>query len=150
MRGTGMNLVNEMQIEFSALPENEGFARVAVGVFLLPLDPITEDMEDIKTAVSEAVTNAIIHGYQNQFGMVRLAVQIYDDHHIEIEVSDKGIGIDNIEMAMQPLYTSCPELERSGMGFTVMETFMDSLSVISKRGNGTTIKMTKKLNLQDT
>ena len=145
-----MNLVNEMQIEFSALPENEGFARVAVGVFLLPLDPITEDMEDIKTAVSEAVTNAIIHGYQNQFGMVRLAVQIYDDHHIEIEVSDKGIGIDNIEMAMQPLYTSCPELERSGMGFTVMETFMDSLSVISKRGNGTTIKMTKKLNLQDT
>lgn len=145
-----MNLVNEMQIEFSALPENEGFARVAVGVFLLPLDPITEDMEDIKTAVSEAVTNAIIHGYQNQFGMVRLSVQIYDDHHIEIEVSDKGIGIDNIEMAMQPLYTSCPELERSGMGFTVMETFMDSLSVISKRGNGTTIKMTKKLNLQDT
>ena len=145
-----MNLVNEMQIEFRALPENECFARVAVGVFLLPLDPITEDMEDIKTAVSEAVTNAIIHGYQNQFGMVRLAVQIYDDHHIEIEVSDKGIGIDNIEMAMQPLYTSCPELERSGMGFTVMETFMDSLSVISKRGNGTTIKMTKKLNLQDT
>ena len=143
-----MNKINEMRIDFSAIPENEGFARVAVGVFLLPMDPNMEDMEDIKTAVSEAVTNAIIHGYRNQGGMIRLSAQIYEDRHLELEIRDCGVGIENVEKAMEPLYTSCPEMERSGMGFTVMETFMDSLTVLSNIGQGTTVRMTKQLSAQ--
>ena len=140
-----MNKINEMQLEFSAIPENEGFARVAVSVFLLPMDPSMEDIEDIKTAVSEAVTNAVIHGYQNRGGMIRLRAQLYDDRRLELEVCDHGIGIDDVQKAMEPLYTTGQATERSGMGFTVMETFMDSLSVISSIGHGTVVRMTKQL-----
>ena len=140
-----MNKINEMQLEFSAIPENEGFARVAVSVFLLPMDPSMEDIEDIKTAVSEAVTNAVIHGYQNKGGMIRLRAQLYDDRRLELEVCDHGIGIDDVQKAMEPLYTTGQATERSGMGFTVMETFMDSLSVISSIGHGTVVRMTKQL-----
>ena len=140
-----MNKINEMRIDFSALPENEAFARVAVGAFLLPLNPTMDEMEDVKTAVSEAVTNAIIHGYQNRGGMIRLAAELYEGRLGKIDIVDCGVGIDDVGKAREPLYTSSPEMERSGMGFTVMETFMDSLTVHSARGRGTTIHMEKKL-----
>lgn len=140
-----MNKINEMRIDFSALPENEAFARVAVGAFLLPLNPTMDEMEDVKTAVSEAVTNAIIHGYQNRGGMIRLAAELYEGKLVKIDIVDCGVGIEDVDKAREPLYTSSPEMERSGMGFTVMETFMDSLSVHSKRGRGTTIHMEKRL-----
>lgn len=140
-----MNKINEMRIDFAAQPENEAFARVAVGAFLLPLNPTLEEMEDVKTAVSEAVTNAIIHGYQGKGGMIRLSAELYEDKQIHIEVVDCGVGIADVAKAREPLYTSSPEMERSGMGFTVMETFMDSLSVQSAPGCGTTIHMEKKL-----
>ena len=140
-----MNKINEMRIDFAAQPENEAFARVAVGAFLLPLNPTLEEMEDVKTAVSEAVTNAIIHGYQGKGGMIRLSAELYEGKQIHIEVVDCGVGIADVAKAREPLYTSSPEMERSGMGFTVMETFMDSLSVQSATGCGTTIHMEKKL-----
>ena len=140
-----MNKINEMRIDFSALPENEAFARVAVGAFLLPLNPTMDEMEDVKTAVSEAVTNAIIHGYQNRGGMIRLAAELYEGKLVKIDIVDCGVGIEDVDKAREPLYTSSPEMERSGMGFTVMETFMDSLSVYSNRGRGTTIHMEKRL-----
>src|SRR5690606_20829983 len=121
----------------------ESFARVVVAAFASQLDPTLEELSDIKTAVSEAVTNAIIHGYEYGEGIIILEAKIMDDE-IEIIVEDKGIGIADIEKAMEPFYTSKPNLERSGMGFTVMETFMDSLEVESKKGEGTKVRMRKK------
>ncbi len=138
--------INEIQIDFTAVEENEAFARIAASAFLLPLNPTVEEIEDVKTAVSEAVTNAIIHGYRNMSGTIHMTAALYDDRHIELEIIDYGNGIADVEKAMEPLYTSCPEMERSGMGFTVMETFMDSLSVISSIGHGTTVRMSKQLN----
>lgn len=140
-----MKKINEMRIDFLAIPENEAFARVAVGAFLLPLNPTMEEMEDVKTAVSEAVTNAIIHGYAGKSGMVRLSAELYEGARVQLEVMDCGVGIPDVEQAMQPLYTSCPEMERSGMGFTVMEAFMDRLTVRSQPGRGTTVHMEKRL-----
>lgn len=137
--------INETHIEFSAVEENEAFARIAASAFMLSMNPTVEEIEDVKTAVSEAVTNAIIHGYHNMGGMIRMAVVLYDDRRIELEITDHGTGIADVEKAMEPLYTSCPEMERSGMGFTVMETFMDALSVISTIGHGTTVRMSKQL-----
>jgi stage II sporulation protein AB (anti-sigma F factor) len=133
---------NRIKIEFSSKSQNEGFARVAVAAFVSQLDPTIEEITDVKTAVSEAVTNAIIHGYGGQDGLVKIEAMI-KDAELTIIVSDEGVGIDNIELAMQPLYTSRPDLERSGMGFTVMETFMDSLEVKSEKGQGTNIIMKK-------
>ncbi len=133
-----------MRLSFKAISENEIFARVCVSAFILPLDPKVNDMTDIKTAVSEAVTNAIIHGYSLKEGDVELYCK-YIDNTVYIEVSDKGCGIEDIQLAKKPLYTSKPELERSGMGFTVMEAFMDSVEVNSKIGQGTVVKMFKKL-----
>lgn len=135
-----------MCIKFRALPENEVFARVCVSAFILPLDPKMNDMTDIKTAVSEAVTNAVIHGYEGAEGEVELKCGI-DGCTVYIEVRDCGCGIEDIQLAKKPLYTSKPELERSGMGFTVMEAFMDELEVISEPGKGTTIRMIKRLSL---
>ena len=135
---------NEMTLRMSAKSQNEAFARVAVAAFAAQLDPTVAEITDIKTAVSEAVTNAIIHGYEGQSGYVTLAAGI-SDHVITIEVTDEGLGIGDIEKAMEPLYTSKPEQERSGMGFTVMETFMDSLQVSSEPGRGTKVTMTKTL-----
>lgn len=137
--------INETHIEFSAVEENEAFARIAASAFMLSMNPTVEEIEDVKTAVSEAVTNAIIHGYHNMGGMIRMAAVLYDDRRIELEITDHGTGIADVEKAMEPLYTSCPEMERSGMGFTVMETFMDALSVISTIGHGTTVRMSKQL-----
>jgi stage II sporulation protein AB (anti-sigma F factor) len=133
---------NMFKIEFLSKSENESFARVAVAAFVSQLDPTIEEITDIKTAVSEAVTNAIIHGYENKKGFVKIEAYM-KDNGVTIEVIDDGVGIDDVEEAMQPLYTSRPDLERSGMGFTVMETFMDSLEVISQKGKGTKVIMKK-------
>lgn len=133
---------NFMKIEFLSKSQNESFARVAVAAFVSQLDPTIEEITDVKTAVSEAVTNAIIHGYQNGEGMVTIEAEL-KGNELTVVIKDHGIGIDNVELAMQPLYTSRPDLERSGMGFTVMETFMDSLEVISNPGSGTTVKLKK-------
>lgn len=137
---------NEMKLEFDAVSENEGFARVAVAAFITPLDPTLEEVADIKTAVSEAVTNAIIHGYAGWSGdepgkvEVRCCLRVL---HIEIE--DKGRGIADVEQAMEPLFTTRPDMDRSGMGFAFMEAFMDDLDVTSEPGRGTLVKMEKKL-----
>lgn len=133
---------NMMKIEFLSKSQNESFARVAVAAFASQLDPTIEELTDIKTAVSEAVTNSIIHGYENKEGIVKIEVHI-KDNELTIIVEDNGMGIENVEIAMQPLYTSRPDLERSGMGFTVMETFMDSLEVESEKNKGTRLIMKK-------
>lgn len=137
---------NKVSIEFVSISQNEGFARVAVAAFVSQLDPTVEEITDVKTAVSEAVTNSIIHGYENRKeGIIKIEASITNGE-ITIEISDKGKGIPDIDQAREPLYTSRPDLERSGMGFTVMETFMDSLEVSSKDGQGTRIVMKKKFN----
>ena len=140
---------NEMQLEFDAISENEAFARVAVAAFVAPLNPTIEELSDIKTAVSEAVTNAIIHGYedtlylQKENKVVMHCLIVGDVLHVEI--IDEGKGIENVEQAMEPLFTTKPEMDRSGMGFAFMEAFMDDLEVISESGMGTTVLMKKKL-----
>lgn len=135
---------NEMNLSFSSISENEAFARITVAAFISQLDPLVSDISDIKTAVSEAVTNAVIHGYENEEGIIYIFCG-YKDNTVYIDIWDKGKGIENVEMARQPLYTSKPELERSGMGFTVMETFMDTVNVKSSPGEGTKISMTKSI-----
>lgn len=136
---------NRIKIEFLSKSQNESFARVAVAAFASQLDPTIEEITDVKTAISEAVTNAIIHGYDSESEMVTIEASI-DGTELTVIVTDTGKGIDNLELAMQPLYTSRPDLERSGMGFTVMETFMDSLEVKSDKGKGTSIIMKKIFN----
>lgn len=137
-----MEYKNHMKLEFDSKSQNEAFARVVVAAFATQLDPTIEEIADIKTAVSEAVTNAIIHGYENQMGVVTVICNI-NNKELEIVVQDNGKGIEDIQQAMEPLYTSKPELERSGMGFTVMETFMDRIDVYSELGKGTSIRMVK-------
>lgn len=133
---------NSMKLEIPSKSQNEAFARVVVAAFASQLDPTIEELADIKTAVSEAVTNAIIHGYENKPGIVIIECKI-EGSKIEINISDRGNGISDISKAMEPFYTSRPELERSGMGFTVMETFMDELDVNSEVGKGTRVRMVK-------
>ncbi len=135
-----MQLINEMKLEFLSKSNNEAFARVVAAAFASQLDPTVEELADIKTAVSEAVTNAIIHGYEDTTGIVYMNCKLYDKG-IEITIRDNGKGIEDIDLARQPLYTSKPDLERSGMGFTVMESFMDEIKVESEPQKGTTITM---------
>ena len=135
---------NEMKLEFISKSSNEAFARVAVAAFASQLDPTIEELADIKTAVSEAVTNSIIHGYETKVGIVKVAGKLIGNK-IVIEVSDNGKGIENIDMAKEPLYTTKPNLERSGMGFTIMESFMDEIEVESILGLGTKITMSKTI-----
>lgn len=135
---------NEMKIEFLSKSSNEAFARIAVAAFVAQLDPTLEEIADIKTSVSEAVTNSIIHGYEGQIGIVKLVCKIAENE-VFIEISDTGKGIENIEMAKQPLYTTKANLERSGMGFTIMESFMDEVEVESTLGIGTKITMSKRI-----
>ena len=135
---------NEMKLEFISKASNESFARITVAAFAAQLDPSIEELADIKTAVSEAVTNCIIHAYENRLGVVRLSARLKEDEII-IEISDHGRGIENIEMAKEPLYTTKPNLERSGMGFTIMESFMDNVEIESVVGLGTKITMSKKI-----
>lgn len=138
-----MQLINEMKLEFLSKSSNEAFARVTAAVFVSQIDPTVEEIEEIKTAVSEAVTNAIIHGYDNGFGTVIMKCKLYQDRVI-IEVIDNGKGIEDIVKAREPLYTSRPDMERSGMGFTIMESFMDEVDVYSESGNGTKVIMAKQ------
>ena len=140
-----MEPINQMKLEFLSVPENEGFARVAVSAFAVQLDPTLDVLADIKTAVSEAVTNAIVHGYADAPGTVMITATLRDDGMLEVSVTDKGKGIADIAQAMQPFYTSQPEKERSGMGFSVMQTFMDKVTVESRVGEGTTVRMQKRL-----
>lgn len=140
---------NEMKLEFLSKANNEAFARITVAAFVSQLDPTIEEISDIKTAVSEAVTNSIVHGYENKIGIIKLTCKIADNE-IFIEISDSGKGIENIEMAKQPLYTTKPNLERSGMGFTIMESFMDNLEVESIIGVGTKVTMSKKIKIHRT
>ena len=141
-----MQIINEMKLEFMGVPENEGFARVAVSAFAVQLDPTLDVLADIKTAVSEAVTNAIVHGYADAAGgTVTVTAALQDDGMLALEIMDKGKGIDDIHRAMQPFFTTQPEKERSGMGFSVMQTFMDKVTVESKLGEGTTVRMLKRL-----
>ncbi len=138
---------NYMKVEFLSKSSNESFARVVVAAFASQLDPTIEEISDIKTAVSEAVTNAIIHGYEYGEGIVVVEAKL-EGNKIEITVEDFGKGIEDIQKAMEPFYTSKPNLERSGMGFTVMETFMDELVVESEVNKGTKVIMTKVINSQ--
>lgn len=139
-----MQPLNKTKTEFLSKSSNEAFARVVAAAFAAQADPSIEVLADIRTAVSEAVTNAIIHGYGEKEGIVSMVCTLYPGY-IEIVVEDFGKGIDDIERARTPLFTTRPDMERSGMGFTVMETFMDSLDIESKPGQGTRIRMTKQL-----
>ena len=139
---------NQMQLQFDAKSVNESFARVAVAAFLTELNPTMDEMADVKTAVSEAVTNAIIHGYQLKEGQVRLACKV-QGMQVEIRVEDEGVGIADVEKAMEPFFTTKPEMERSGMGFAFMEAFMDEVEVISTLGEGTIVIMRKEIGRQE-
>ena len=136
--------MNKMKITFDALSENESFARLAVSGFLLYLDPGLSEIEDIKMAVSEAVTNSIIHGYDGEDGIIELSCQV-KERSVTIVIEDFGKGIEDIEKAREPMYTSKPQCERSGLGFSVMESFMDKIKVRSQKGKGTTVVMEKTL-----
>ncbi len=144
-----MEFVNEMRLDFTALPENEAFARLAVSGFVLPLDPTMEALADVKTAVSEAVTNAIIHAYPDAPGIVRLRARYSADGFVEVDVIDHGRGIEDVDRARQPFFTTGEGDERSGMGFTVMESFMDRVMVRSAPGRGTTVRLYKRVEPRD-
>lgn len=142
-----MEVINYFTVAFPATSRNESFARVVVAAFAAQLDPTIEELNEIKTAVSEAVTNAIIHGYRDREGEVVIVCSLRQDNSLEVIVKDSGPGIDNLEQAREPLFTSRPDLERSGMGFTVMEEFMDSVSIQTEPGQGTAVTMTKKISV---
>ena len=135
---------NEMKLEFISKSSNEAFARIAVAAFVSQLDPSLEELADIKTAVSEAVTNSIIHGYENKLGIVKIVGKL-QANKIILEISDSGKGIENIDIAKEPLYTTKPNLERSGMGFTIMESFMDKVDIESILDIGTKVTMEKEI-----
>lgn len=138
------NYVNEVALQFDAVSQNEGFARMVVAAFMTPLNPTMEELADVKTAVSEAVTNAIIHGYQNEIHKIIIEASVEGDI-FQVSVQDFGKGIEDISKAMEPLYTTRRDLERSGMGFVFMEAFMDNIHVTSKVGEGTKVTMKKKI-----
>lgn len=135
---------NEMEVSFLSIPENEAFARVVIAAFAVQLSPTVAEIADVKTAVSEAVTNAIVHGYEGTRGMVNMRAMI-DGSILSVEIADRGRGIANIHQAMEPFFTTHPEQERSGMGFAVMQTFMDEVDVASTPGSGTIVRMRKRI-----
>lgn len=140
-----MLVKNEMKLQLPSKSSNESFARIAISAFFAQLDPTLDEITDIKTAVSEAVTNSIVHGYANTIGYIFIHAKILDNNNIYIKIRDKGCGIDNIKKAIEPMFTTCKTGERSGLGFTVMQNFMDKLNVKSKKGKGTTVILTKTL-----
>lgn len=142
-----MKIENEMKFIMPSLSVNEGTARAAVSSFVIQADPTVEELSDIRTAVSEAVTNAIVHGYRGTSGKIEITVRILAEREIYIRIKDSGCGISDIEQAMEPLFTTAPEEERSGLGFSVMESFMDRLNVKSTVGRGTTVTMRKRLSI---
>lgn len=139
---------NEMKLEFISKASNEAFARITVAAFASQLDPTIEELADIKTAVSEAVTNCIIHAYEHKQGIIKIHTKL-KDNQIIIEISDNGKGIENVDVAKEPLYTTKPNLERSGMGFTIMESFMDSMKVESIVGLGTKVTLVKTIKTEE-
>ena len=143
-----INRHNEMEVSFLSLPENEAFARVVIAAFAVQLSPTISEIADIKTAISEAVTNAIVHGYEGRRGLVTMRA-IIDGTILAVEISDRGKGIPNVKQAMEPFYTTHPEQERSGMGFAVMQTFMDEVEVQSIPGSGTSVKLRKRIRAED-
>ncbi len=140
-----MKILNEMKIILPSNSVNEGAARAAVSSFLIQADPTVEELSDIRTAVSEAVTNAIVHGYRGTMGNIEIIVRLLSEREIYIRIKDRGCGISDVKQAMEPLFTTAPEEERSGLGFSVMESFTDKLRVSSKTGKGTTVTMRKRL-----
>ena len=144
-----MKELNSFRLNFKSRSSNEGFARVSVSAFLSQYDPTLSEIADIKTAVSEAVTNCCVHAYPNEIGDVFLSVKVFEDGVVRIYIRDKGKGIEDIEKAMEPMYTTGDTSERSGLGFTVMQSFCDDLSVRSKLSRGTTVILTKKLSNKD-
>ena len=140
-----MKTLNHMRLEFDARPENESFARIAAAAFAVPFNPTMDVLSDIRTAVSEAVTNAIVHAYREQGGTITLSAELMENGVLRLEISDRGCGIPDIPRAMQPFFTTQPEKERSGMGFSVMQSFMDDVRVESEVGQGTTVRMEKRV-----
>ena len=139
-----MKTVNELKMTVDSKSVNEGFSRVAIGAFIACLDPDIEELNDVKTAVSEAVTNAIVHGYREKAGKIYITVSISDNNIVRIRIRDKGVGIEDIPKAMEPLFTTAGS-ERAGLGFAVMESFMDSVRVTSQLGKGTTVTLRKRI-----
>lgn len=140
-----MIVTNEMQLRFSSKSTNESFARSAVASFILELDPTINELADIKTAVSEAVTNSIVHGYRRSSGQIYINAKITDSKKVIIKIRDKGQGIEDVDKAMEPLFTTAQEEERAGLGFAVMQSFMDRVKVTSKVGKGTTVTLEKQI-----
>lgn len=140
-----MIVLNEVRFSIPSLSVNESVARAVVSSFLVQADPTVEELSDIRTAVSEAVTNAVVHGYRHQSGKIEIIVRLLENRVIYIRIKDKGCGIADVQKAMEPLFTTAPEEERSGLGFSVMESFTDKLTVKSTLGKGTVITMRKKL-----
>ena len=143
--GKKIRQINEMKLNLPSLSVNEGMTRAAVAAFCAQLDPQSSDLADVKCAVSEAVTNCIVHGYRDTVGLIYITVKIYSDGGVKIIIKDTGCGIEDVDVARQPLFTTDAEGERSGMGFTVMESFCDKVRVVSKCKKGTTVTLYKKL-----
>lgn len=142
-----MKHTNEIKLTILSKSANEGFARSAIAAFATQLDPTLDELNDIKTAVSEAVTNCIVHAYPNSVEKIHIRARLFEDNNIEIVIKDNGLGIPNVEMARTPMYTT-GDSERSGMGFTIMESFMDTLKVKSKSGHGTVVTMKKRISMR--
>lgn len=140
-----MEVVNEVKFIMPSLSVNESTARAVVSSFLIQADPSVEELSEIRTIVSEAVTNSVVHGYRNSKGVIEMTVRLLKNREVYIKIRDRGCGIEDVEKAMQPLFTTAPEEERSGLGFSVMQSFADSLKVRSESGKGTTVIMCKKL-----
>lgn len=140
-----MKPINEMSVSFLSCSANESFGRAAVAAFAAQLDPTIDELSDIKTAVSEAVTNCIVHAYRNTIGIIYITCKLYDSGKISIRIRDKGCGIEDVKQAMQPLFSTAEDGERAGLGFAVMESFMDILRVTSKPGHGTSVTMYKTI-----
>lgn len=140
-----MKILNEVKISLQSCSSNESFARVAVSSFFAQLDPTVDEITDIKTAVSEAVTNSIVHGYKDKLGIVYITLRIYENSIAYIKIRDTGCGIEDIKKAMEPLFTTAPDDERAGLGFAVMQSFMDKVKVLSKKERGTTVVLTKTI-----
>ncbi|MBC8584537.1 anti-sigma F factor [Youxingia wuxianensis] len=144
-----MKPINSMRLSFEGKSVNEAFARTAVAAFVTQLDPTIEELSDIRTAVSEAVTNCIVHGYRDRIGTVYITANILTDNRITIRIRDKGCGIADIEKAMEPMFTTAPNEERAGLGFAVMQSLMDKVRVTSKEGRGTTVVLTRRISCKE-
>lgn len=140
-----MKVFREMKMSFDSSSDNEAFARAAVAAFILPLDPTVAELGEIRTAVSEAVTNCVVHAYNGSRGIINMSVKIDADGTVCIKIRDSGCGIDDIDKAMEPLYTTSPDSERAGLGFAVMQSFSDSMKVRSAPGHGTTVTLVRRL-----